>query len=1047
MTPGSAAGASATPAPPGSPPGSSGSEPPRPGDPTSEGPEPPHHVVALVPAFRRADRVGATVRGLLPLVDEVVVVDDGSGDGGATATAAAQAGASVIVLAANRGKGGALTAGVAATPRASTYLLVDADTADTAAATAPLLDRLRGGADLCIGVLPPAGGRGGFGMVRDLARWGIRRACGFEAAAPLSGQRAVRAPLLRSLELADRFGVEVGMTIDAVRAGCEVVEVPVAVDHAHTGRNVAGFSHRAAQGYDLVRALWTRLLSTRARMLLLVGSSVALVSVLAATASAAVETGTPLGAVDRVVLVATAPTLRLGDLDDQGRPQLAALAGGRGAVAAANVDVPGRNPWSTWATVGAGSKVEARPPSREPHPERPFLVQDVEKGQGRLGDALRGAGHTTSFVGASPLSPVRLAVADGGGVIDRAATSSALGTAGLINRSRFELRSGASLLAIDAGELDAAGLDDLLGALQPADGERRLILLVTPPDPEVAFGLRPFVASGPGAPAGRLVSPSTRRDGLVLLPDVAPTILRSLEVPVPPEMVGRPLRRLARPADVPGLVAADRLSRQRDDVWDPALLAVVPLHFAVYGLAWRRHRRLFPPAGADREPRRPEALPEAGAEAGATGAAAVAKAAAAVPVTAGSALPPGPSAPASDEAGWSAGVDAPAVGALASAGEGPAGGAIDTSGGPHGDVLDAHGSSGSQIDGNRAAVGAAGGEAHGLAGPASGPDRLGRALGAVALGLVAWPLTTWILRAAPGSAALGRWAVIAALAVDALVVLVALRLGRRGLAPLAIVVAATTALVTIDLGLGGPLQLSSAFGGAAHSAGRFTGLGNAAFAVYGACALVAVHCGRRRAPWMVAVLVLVALADALPSLGGDVGGAVTLAPIFALTVAALWGRLSWRAVLLAGLATAAVVGVALAVDLSRPEDARTHLARFVAGGGRSSSIGGKVAQNLGTYAAIPALALVVAIAVGFAVLLWRGRFRRVLPPGTPARIGVTAAVALSLIGNLLNDSGPIVTLLVLSVLAPALVVRSTAIEPAPQLLPPLDRPADALPLR
>ena len=335
-----------------------------------------------------------------------------------------------------------------------------------------------------------------------------------------------------------------------------------------------------------------------------------------------------------------------------------------------------------------------------------------------------------------------------------------------------------------------------------------------------------------------------------------------------------------------------------------------------------------------------------------------------------------------------------------------------------------------------------------MAGPAAAPDRWGRVLGAVALGLVAWPLATWIVRAAPGAAALGRWAIVAGLAADVAVVWAARRLGRRGLAPLAIVVAATIALVTVDLGLGGPLQLSSAFGGAAHSAGRFAGLGNAAFAVYGACALVAVHCGRRRAPWMVAVLVLVALADALPSLGGDVGGAVTLAPIFALALAALWGRLSWRAVLLAGVATATVVGVALAVDLSRPEDSRTHLARFVAGGGRSSSIGGKVAQNLGTYAAIPALALVVAIALGFAVLLWRGRFRRLLPPGTPARVGVTAAVVLSLLGNLLNDSGPIVTLLVLSVLAPALVVRSTSIEPAPQLLPPLGGPpADAPPLR
>lgn len=917
----------------------------------------PGPVVALVPAFRRADRVGATVRGLLPLVDRVVVVDDGSADDGATATAAREAGATVVALAVNRGKGGALTAGIEATPDASTYLLVDADTAGTAAATAPLLHRLGGDADLCIGVLPPAEGRGGFGTVRNVAAWGIRRACGFEATAPLSGQRAVRAPLLRSLELADRFGVEVAMTIDAVRAGAGVVEVPVAVDHAHTGRGVAGFSHRAAQGFDLLRALWPRLLAPRARTLLLTGGALAVVAVLAVTASAAVPTGTPLGAADRVVLVAASPNLGLDDLDDEGRPQLAALAGRRGAVAAANVDVPGRNPWSSWATVGAGAKVEAGPPTKDPDPRQPFLVQDVEKGQGRLGDAVRASGRTTSFVGASPLSPVRLAVADGTGQIDRAATAVSLGVAGLINRSQTELSAGASLLAIDAGWLDPVALDDLLAALAPPDGERRLILLVTPADHAARFGLRPLVVSGPGAPAGRLVSPSTRRDGLVLLADVAPTILRALELPVPEDMVGRPLRRLARPPDVPGLVAGDRLSRQRDTVWDPALLAIVPLHLATYAWAWRRHRR-----------RRAVVVPTGPASAGDRSAGAAAD------------LPTAEVAAA----------DVPEV-------AGPA------------------------------AVGSA----------ARPSDRAGRILAVVGLALVAWPLATWIVRAAPGAASLGRWAFLAGFVVDAVVVALARRLGGRGLAPLAIVVGATIALVTIDLGLGGPLQLSSAFGGAAHSAGRFTGLGNAAFAVYAGCALVAIHCGRRRAPWMVALLVLVTLADALPSLGGDVGGVVTLAPIFALTVAALWGRLSWRALFLAGAATTAVLGVAVAVDLSRPEDARTHLARFVAGGGRSSSIGGKVAQNLGTYEAIPILAVVVAAAAAVAVLLWRGRFRRFLPPGTPARIGVVAAVAVALVGNLVNDSGPIVTLLVLSVLAPALVVRSAATDPAPRVLPPL----------
>jgi len=693
----------------------------------------------------------------------------------------------------------------------------------------------------------------------------------------------------------------------------------VEVDHAYTGRDVAGFAHRGAQGYDLVRALWPRLLGERARLVLLTGGAVALVAVLAAFSAARVPTGTPLGPADRVILVAAPATLGLTDLDDPTRPELAALAGQRGAVAGTNVDVPDHSPWSAWATVSAGAKVRARPPTRPVDPAEPFLVQDRVPGAGRLGDALAGAGRTTAFVGPDVLSPVRLAVADGSGRVGRAATAASLGVPGLANRTRADVSAGASLVAVDAGTLDDAGLEELLGRLRAIDSGRTLLLVVTPAAPDVPLRLRPLVASGPGAPAGRLLSPSTRRSGLVLLSDVAPTVLDVLGVPVPGEMVGRPLERRAGPDGVDDLIEGDRLALQRDTVWDPALVAVGFGHAGALGWAWRRSRR------GGRQVADGEARPPVGS--------------------------------------------------------------------------------------------------HGLSW--------------AALALSAWPLATWLTRAAPGTGSLGRGAGLVAVVVDLVVVAAAWRLGRRrGLAPLALVVGATVALVTLDLGLGGPLQLSSAFGGAAHSTGRFTGLGNVAFAVYAASALVAVACGRRRAPWMVALLVVVALVDALPSLGADVGGAVTLGPVFVLTAAALWGRLRGRTVALAAVATAALLGLAVALDLSRPEAQRTHLARFVAGGGQSSSIGGKLAQNLGAYAAAPLLVPVVLFAVGFALLLWRGRLRAALPPGSPARTCVAALLAVALVGNALNDSGPIVTGVALLVLAPYLVARVAATEPAPCHLPP-----------
>lgn len=223
-------------------------------------------VVALVPAKDRADSIAPTVAALrgLARVDRVLVVDDGSTDD--TAERARAAGAEVLRLDRNRGKGGAVLAGVAAAPDADIFLLIDADLATTAGAADLLLDPvLAGEADLVIGVLPPAAGRGGSGRVKGLARWGIARASGYAAREPLSGQRAVRRELLHGLRSAERFGLEVAMTIDAVRTGARLREVDVPMDHRHTGGSWRGAVHRARQGVDIVRALAPRLAPGRPR--------------------------------------------------------------------------------------------------------------------------------------------------------------------------------------------------------------------------------------------------------------------------------------------------------------------------------------------------------------------------------------------------------------------------------------------------------------------------------------------------------------------------------------------------------------------------------------------------------------------------------------------------------------------------------------------------------------------------------------------------------------------------------------------------------------
>src|SRR5450432_3539901 len=65
-----------------------------------------HRVIALIPAYNEAARVGGVVAKAGRHVDEVVVIDDGSNDG--TAAAAEKAGARILRHEKNRGKGGAI---------------------------------------------------------------------------------------------------------------------------------------------------------------------------------------------------------------------------------------------------------------------------------------------------------------------------------------------------------------------------------------------------------------------------------------------------------------------------------------------------------------------------------------------------------------------------------------------------------------------------------------------------------------------------------------------------------------------------------------------------------------------------------------------------------------------------------------------------------------------------------------------------------------------------------------------------------------------------
>jgi len=220
-------------------------------------------TAAIVPARNEASRIAETVRALLAdaLFDEVIVVDDGSSD--ATVACAQASGARVIRSGNSRGKGGALAAGVRATD-ASILAFIDADLGETASIAGALLGPvIAGDADMTIAA-PPREGTSGFGLVERFAAFGIRRLTGTAMTRPLSGQRALRRALADPARLAPRFGVEVGLSIDALRAGARLQEITLAFRHARTARTPAGFLHRGRQGIDIAGALASRAFRGRA---------------------------------------------------------------------------------------------------------------------------------------------------------------------------------------------------------------------------------------------------------------------------------------------------------------------------------------------------------------------------------------------------------------------------------------------------------------------------------------------------------------------------------------------------------------------------------------------------------------------------------------------------------------------------------------------------------------------------------------------------------------------------------------------------------------
>ncbi|PKM89034.1 MAG: glycosyl transferase [Firmicutes bacterium HGW-Firmicutes-12] len=216
-------------------------------------------VSVLIPAYNEGKRIGQTVKSLKSagFQGQIIVVDDGSKDD--TAKIAAESGAKVFQLLVNKGKGEAIMAAFSYLT-GDIVLLLDADLQGSASEALILLEPIRASkADMTVARFSKERSGQGFGLAKNTAVMGIKLITGEDIVAPLSGQRCMRKEVLATLmPLAPRFGLEVGMTVDALRKGYRIYEIETGLKHCPPGRDWQGFLHRGAQFWDICLALGKR---------------------------------------------------------------------------------------------------------------------------------------------------------------------------------------------------------------------------------------------------------------------------------------------------------------------------------------------------------------------------------------------------------------------------------------------------------------------------------------------------------------------------------------------------------------------------------------------------------------------------------------------------------------------------------------------------------------------------------------------------------------------------------------------------------------------
>jgi hypothetical protein len=276
-------------------------------------------------------------------------------------------------------------------------------------------------------------------------------------------------------------------------------------------------------------------------------------------------------------------------------------------------------------------------------------------------------------------------------------------------------------------------------------------------------------------------------------------------------------------------------------------------------------------------------------------------------------------------------------------------------------------------------------------------------------------------------------------AVGALIAAIAwLTTSRRGVTTLIVMLGAIAGVIGIDVATGARLQFNTVFGYTPTVSGRYAGMCNLAYSAFSASVILLAGLlafqipGRRGRFIAVALLAAAIVIDGAPMFGSDVGGVLSMVPAYALTATLLLGwKVRWRLVGIYAAATAVMIAIFAAIDLSRPVTKRTHLGRLVsAGSGEggwnavSSMIQRKMDANAAVYSTSVWSIMFPLVLAGIAYLIYRapGRMRGLHERMPELSAALAGLGVLMFLGTALNDSGISVAGVMLGVGTPVMIV-------------------------